>query len=459
MNVIDTHTLVINQTLSYALCTAVIALLWYQNRQRFAGLGLWLVCFVMHTLGMALIMLRGFVPDWLSVVVANTLLVMGLILLYIGLERFVGQRNRQIHNGVLLLVFVLLHTYFTYAYPHSAARHINISAALTVICLQCAWLLLHRVEPDMCPTTQWTGILCAVYCVFGIARIGVNVFALLGDVPLHDASVFDALLILVYQLFFIAIMFSLFLMLNHRLFLDVRVQQTALQEGEARYRQLVELSPDALVVYRDGIVVFVNSAAVNLFGATEPEELLGRSVFDFVHPGYLELARQRMTTTLATGEVSLSIEEKLFRLDGSVIDVEVTTARLNYEGRPALQTLVRDVTERKQAEAALRQSEARWQFALEGAGDGVWDWNLQTNQVYFSRQWKIMLGYAPHEIEDVLDEWLNRIHPEDAADYQRDLDAYLSGTDPVYRNEHRLLCKDGTYKWILDQGKVIQWTD
>jgi len=70
-----------------------------------------------------------------------------------------------------------------------------------------------------------------------------------------------------------------------------------------------------------------------------------------------------------------------------------------------------------------------------------------------------MLGYAPHEIHNVLDEWLSRVHPDDSAGVQRDLEAYFSGAAPVFRNEHRLLCKDGTYKWILDQGKIIQWTD
>ncbi len=459
MNVIDTRTIIITQTLCYALCTGVVALLWHQNRHRYAGLGLWLASFVMQTLGTALLMLRGIVPDWLSIVVANVLLVIGVLVLYVGLEGFIEQRSRQFHNGALLLVFTLLHIYFTYAQPSLAARNINISTALTVLCVQCSWLLLRRVGPEMRVMTQWTGLLCAGYCVFGIVRIGVNVVVAPGGSFLRETSVIDALLVLVYQFFFIAVTFSLFLMVNHRLFVDVQAQQTALQESEARYRQLIELSPDALVVYRDGIVVFVNSAAVNLLGEAGPESVLGKSVLDFVHPDYRELAIQRSTATLLTGETAPLVEEKLLRPDGSVLDAEVTTVWLDYGGSPALQTLVRDITARKQAEAALRQSEARWQFALEGAGDGVWDWNVQTNEVYFSRQWKAMLGYAPYEINDVLDEWLIRIHPEDAAGCQRDLDAYLSGATPLYRNEHRLLCKDGTYKWILDQGTVVQWTD
>ncbi|MBN2007450.1 MAG: PAS domain S-box protein, partial [Anaerolineae bacterium] len=459
MNIIDVRTLLITQTLSYALCTGVVALLWHQNRRRFAGLGFWLAHSAMQTLGMALLTLRGIVPDWLSMIVGNVLLVGGMIVLYIGLERFVGQHSRQYHNGVLLLAFTLFHSYFTYVQPDLAARNINISVALTLICFQCAWLLLRRVEPEMRAMTRWTGLLSAVYIVFGVARIVVNVLMSPGDDFLRETDVLDALLILVYQLFFIAVTFSLFLMINRRLFMDVQVQKTGLQEGEARYRQLIELLPDALVVYRDGIVSFVNSAMVKLLAATGEEDLVGQSVFDFVHPDYQPQARRRTAATLATGEMSPSMEQKLLRLDGSVIDVEVTTARLDYQGQPALQTLVRDITARKQSEAALRQSEARWQFALEGAGDGVWDWNVQTNQIYFSPQWKAMLGYASHEISDVLDEWLSRIHPDDAAGCRQDLDAYLSGATPVYRNEHRLLCKDGTYKWILDQGKVIQWTE
>ncbi|HQE93327.1 MAG TPA: PAS domain S-box protein [Anaerolineae bacterium] len=240
---------------------------------------------------------------------------------------------------------------------------------------------------------------------------------------------------------------------------DIQTQQTAWQQGETSWRQLIDLLPDALVVHRDGIILFVNAAAVALCGATGPAGLLGKSVHDFIHPDYRERAAQRIAATFASGETTPLLEEKLLRLDGSAVAVEVATARIDYEGRPALQTLVRDITLRKQAEVTLRQNEGRWQFALEGAGDGVWDWNLQTNQVYFSPQWKTMLGYAPHEIGAGLDEWSSRIHPDDVAACQQDLDAYLSGATPFYRNEHRLLCKDGTYKWVLDQGKVIQWTD
>jgi len=125
-----------------------------------------------------------------------------------------------------------------------------------------------------------------------------------------------------------------------------------------------------------------------------------------------------------------------------------------------------EIEERKKGEetlrertAELRKSEERWQFALEGAGDGLWDWDAVTNHVHFSAQWKAMLGYAPQEIGDTLDEWDRRVHPEDKAAVYADLERHIRQETKTYENEHRLMCKDGSYKWILDRGKVIEWTE
>ena len=121
--------------------------------------------------------------------------------------------------------------------------------------------------------------------------------------------------------------------------------------------------------------------------------------------------------------------------------------------------LRRDIAERtrelEHSRAMIRESEQRWQFALEGAGDGVWDWNLRTNDIFFSRQWKAMLGFAEHEITDSFSEWEHRIHPDDHEYAEAAVRDYLEGRTPVYNSEHRLLCKDGSYKWILDRGKII----
>ena len=105
---------------------------------------------------------------------------------------------------------------------------------------------------------------------------------------------------------------------------------------------------------------------------------------------------------------------------------------------------------------ALAESEQRWQFALEGAGDGLWDWNAVTNEVFYSDSWKLMLGYKSHEIGRDLTEWSSRLHPDDKEKCYEDLEKHLRGEVDSYQNEHRVLHKNGHYIWILDRGKVIK---
>lgn len=121
--------------------------------------------------------------------------------------------------------------------------------------------------------------------------------------------------------------------------------------------------------------------------------------------------------------------------------------------------IIANALDKKRVEEQLIESEGRWQFALEGAGDGVWDWNTKTNVVFFSPRWKAMLGYGEVEIGNTLDEWDSRIHPDDKTRCYEDLERYFRGESEIYQNEHRMLCKDGTYRWVLDRGKVIEWTD
>lgn len=113
------------------------------------------------------------------------------------------------------------------------------------------------------------------------------------------------------------------------------------------------------------------------------------------------------------------------------------------------------IQKRKDSEEALAESEKRWKFALEGAGDGVWDWDMQTSTVVFSKGWKSMLGYEEHDVGISLSEWESRVHPDDMGQVMADIKAYLDGRSPAYSNEHRMLCKDGSWKWILDRGMVF----
>lgn len=115
------------------------------------------------------------------------------------------------------------------------------------------------------------------------------------------------------------------------------------------------------------------------------------------------------------------------------------------------------IAERTEITEQLQRSNDRWKFALEGAGEGAWDWNANTNEVFYSEQWKSMLGYGNDEIENYFSEWEKLVHPEDKEKAFANINAHLIGKTPYYENEHRLLCKDGNYKWILVRGKVMSF--
>ncbi|MCC6641761.1 MAG: PAS domain S-box protein [Deltaproteobacteria bacterium] len=150
----------------------------------------------------------------------------------------------------------------------------------------------------------------------------------------------------------------------------------ALAESEDRYRSLVESSPAPIVVHSDGRLRFVNPAALDLLGATTAQDLVGRAVMDFVHPDFRAVATERVRKMEETGEAVYLLEEKLLRLDGSVIDVEVAGTAIAYEGEPAIQLVGRDVTERNRSEAERRTLESRLHSArhhesLVGVAEGI----------------------------------------------------------------------------------------
>ena len=181
-------------------------------------------------------------------------------------------------------------------------------------------------------------------------------------------------------------------------------------------------------------------------------ELLAEPLINFVH-----LEDRAMTLaeldSLTAGETTISFENRCRTKDGSYRWLLWTAKPYVDEG--LIYAAARDISDRKQSELALKESEARWQLALKGANDGIWDWNVQTNEVFFSFRWKEMLGFAEDEIDNTLEEWSKRVHPDDIGWVTAVIQDHFAGKTPFYISEHRVLCKDGSYKWILDRGQAL----
>jgi PAS domain S-box-containing protein len=225
-------------------------------------------------------------------------------------------------------------------------------------------------------------------------------------------------------------------------------------ESDEQYRRVVELSPDGIFITRDARIVFVNPAAVRMFGATTASEVLGRSPYDFFHIDQHTHLRDRISRLLAGDSVPVN-EERAVGLDGTVIDVEVACTLFEDSHGRGIQSVMRDITVRKRTEAALRESEERLSLAFAGAQEGVWDWNLETGHVVYSARWKQMLGYADNEIESHVSAWERLLHPDDQA-RAKELNAAVARGERAYAAEFRLRHKNGHYVDVLSRGLPVR---
>ena len=231
---------------------------------------------------------------------------------------------------------------------------------------------------------------------------------------------------------------------------EVRSREAALKESESRFRAMADTAPVLIwTAGGDKLCDWFNKVWLDFTGRTLAQEA-GNGWADGVHADDLQRCLGTYVSAFDARR-AFSMEYRLRRFDGEyrwLLDSGVP----RFDGEGGFLGYIGsciDVTKRKQAEQ-------RWKFAIEGAGDGLWDWNVPQGTVFFSPKWKSMLGYGQDEIGGGLDEWSKRVHPEDLPLAMAEAQAHLAATTPSYVSEHRVKCKDGSWKWILDRGLVVE---
>mgnify|MGYP000546896804 CR=1 FL=1 len=233
--------------------------------------------------------------------------------------------------------------------------------------------------------------------------------------------------------------------------------EEALREREevlARFKATLDQTHDCVFMFAPDTLRFLycNRVAVEQVGYSEVE-LFTMTPLD-LKPELTERIFREMLQPLQDGRMVSHVFETIHRhKDGHSVVVEVSVQLVREEGQDGrFVAVVRDITERKRTEAALRVSEERFDLAVRGSNTGIWDWDLVTGKTYFSPLWKSMLGYEAHELRGEFFEWEERLHPDDRKRSSATVRAYLEGRTPQYELEHRLRHKDGSYRWILARG-------
>lgn len=178
---------------------------------------------------------------------------------------------------------------------------------------------------------------------------------------------------------------------------DRVLAEDELRESEDRYRALVEISPDAILLHQDGKILYMNPAALQLIRASCPEEVIGKKVLDIVHPAQREKVRLFIQKDLG-GDLTPIIELPLIRLDGTIVPVEGRGVRTVIGGSPAVQVTLRDVTERKKTEETLRQSEERYRSLAEASPDLIFVISRADRVEYVNSHAAAMLGMPADQI-------------------------------------------------------------
>jgi len=456
MNNLDIRTIFVGYSISNAICAVVIGFLWSQNHKRYPGLGFWFANFIMQFATVILVALRGLVPEIFSVVLANVLSVLGMLLLYIGMELFVGKVSAQRYNYLMLLAFTIIHIYYTFFQPNLTGRSDNFSIATLLICAQIAWLLLRRVDAEWRPMTRSVGILSLAIVLVNLIRIMLTSQWSPGT-DFLNSGVVNALTNLVFQMLYIGITFALFLMVNQRLvnelMNDIAERKLAEQEHEIskeKFRRLSEATFEAIIITEKGICIGQNQAAEKMFGFTS-EQALGRNGYEWMAPADRELVKKNILEGYEE-----PYDATALRKDGTTFPCRVRGKTLLYQEKDVRFTSITDLTAQREADKALRDVNFRLQSIIEGTQVGTWEWNVQTGEVVLNEVWARMLGYTLDELAPIsIDTWETFAHPDDLLVSNALLKKHFSGELENYSCESRMKHKDGHWIWVYDRGRVI----
>lgn len=231
--------------------------------------------------------------------------------------------------------------------------------------------------------------------------------------------------------------------------------EDALKESEKRYREIFENANEAIFVVQQEKIVFLNLKTSEILGYSRPE-LVAHKIGVFLHPEDKENVMQRYMNRLEGADIPPRYSIRLIAKNKNIKCMDINAVIITWNEQPATLVFMHDITEQIHAQDALKKSEERLNLALEGANDGLWDFNPQTGNAYFSPRWFTMLGYLPDSFAPTLDTLFKLMHPDDLQVIEQKMRQLKDIPQEYISFEFRLRTIDNQWLWIRSRAKTVE---
>jgi PAS domain S-box-containing protein len=299
-----------------------------------------LSCFALQTIALIMILLRGSIPGWISFDLSNTISVAGIILFYVGLESYTGQKSSLIPNLILLSIFTAIHSWYTFGNPNLAVRNLNVAIVWLLIFMQCTWLLIYRIPRVKSRLTQPVNMVCLAYCIVCIVRI--IKFFVIGhkSEDYFNSDWFDTAIILISQVLLILLIFSLEHMFSSQLLQDIKAE-------EEKFSKAFHTSPYGVAITRlsDGKIIEINKG-VNRITGYSFDEVNFKSTLDLNLWQYVDERDQIVEEINRHGKV-YEREVQFRKKSCEQITVLLSAEVITVNNERCLLSSFDDITERK----------------------------------------------------------------------------------------------------------------
>jgi len=234
--------------------------------------------------------------------------------------------------------------------------------------------------------------------------------------------------------------------------------ENLLRASEEKFRTVTQSANDAIIsADAQGLVISWNQAAQVMFGYEE-REILGRPLAELMPDRYRDAHRmglERLKTPGAKRQLQRTVELHGLRKNGSEFPLELSLSTWEMKGTSFFTGIIRDITERKQAEEALMKSELRFRLVALATFDAIWDWDMIRNSVEWNDGIQSLFGYKPDTVGPDVAWWIEKIHPEDRTRITNEIHAVIESGASIWAGEYRFRCNDGTYSMVTDRGYVV----